>query len=66
MNPIISVLGSIDLMMRKFGDKVKTERYRKKFIHCGDNVRISAGCKLIPEHIWIGNNVLLVDNTSIL
>ena len=66
MNPIIWLIGNIELLMRKCGDKVRTENYKKRLMHCGKNVNISRGVLLIPEHIWVGDNVLIGDNASIL
>ena len=66
MNIIKKILGNIELIARKCGERVEAENYKKKLKSCGANVYIGRNCSLIPEHISIGDHVHIGDRACIL
>ena len=63
---LVNFIGNIELMARKCGNKVQREKYKKRLKACGEKVSIGNNCKLIPEHISIGNHVVIGDDACIL
>lgn len=59
MNPLIRLIGEISLKVRSAEELVEAERYKKRLASCGRNVRIGKNCNMIPEHIHVGNNVVI-------
>lgn len=59
MNAVVKVIGKLFLKARSAGWLVEAENTRKRLAECGENVKIGRNCTMIPEHIRIGNNVVI-------
>ena len=66
MDFLIKIVGHVELLAKRCGNKVQREKYKKNLKSCGKNVYIGNNCSLIPEHISIGDHVFIGDNACIL
>lgn len=57
MNIFKKIIGWIYLKFRNAGLALEVNNYKKSLASCGKNVRIGGNCKMIPDHISMGDNV---------
>jgi maltose O-acetyltransferase len=66
MDAIRRILGKIFLKLRGAAEQVEIEDYLNRLASKGENVRINRNCTLTPEHIYVGNNVVIGANSCLM
>lgn len=66
MNIIKRLAGKLYLKLRSAGELVEIESYKSKLLQCGRNVRIARNCRMIPEHMRVGDNVVIGEGSYLM
>ena len=59
MNVLRKIVGKLAFRLKGAAETYEIDQYRRQLASCGDNVKIGRNCKIIPEHVHIGNDVTI-------
>ena len=59
MNAVKRLVAKVFLRIKSSAENYEIEQYKANFAACGKNVRIGRTCRLLPKHIYVGNDVVI-------
>lgn len=59
MNAIKRLAAKAFLRIKSAAENYEIEQYKANFAACGKNVRIGRNCRLLPRHIYVGDDVVI-------
>lgn len=59
MNAVKRLVAKAFLRIKSAAENYEIEQYKVNFAACGKNVRIGRNCRLLPKHIYVGDDVVI-------
>lgn len=66
MNLLKRIIGKICLHFRIAAEGYEIETYKKNLAACGKNVQIGRNCRILPEHVYIGDDVVIGESSYLM